>query len=119
MRRSPRVQRVYKFWPAAGLVEQIMIMEKTHGVEMHVSHATANPETAKPTNTPTAPGSHIQDDGHQSDVDNLPSSSSAMSADTASEPLAVLIPEEARFGPLKVFRSRDGRPPGITDEDIA
>lgn len=122
LRRSPQVQGVYKCQPAAALGEQIMIMEETRGMAMNASHAFGNTGIVESTDTPTARGSHAEGIGrerHRSDRNDLLSNSSPMSADMTSTPPAELIPEEARIGPLKAFRPRDGLPPGTTEEDVA
>lgn len=42
----------------------------------------------------------------------------SMPAELGMAPTSELIPEEARMGPINVFRPRDGYPPGTTAEDL-
>lgn len=110
LRPPPKVQGCQ---PAAALGEQIIIMEEARGAAMNAGHATAYSNPAEPAEPSTASESYLRE------IHRLQREFVSDACRIGWHIAIRLIPEEARSGPLKASRPRDGLPAGTSDEDIA
>jgi hypothetical protein len=126
LRRAPLVQGFYKTKSAISFSERVMALEEQYGMAINASR----------NSTPESPASRdsSQPDYHSPGCSDLPtlnltdflepdfkysSSLESMPSELGMAPTSELIPEEARMGPINVFRPRDGFPPGTTAKDLA
>ncbi|KJK63196.1 hypothetical protein P875_00033903 [Aspergillus parasiticus SU-1] len=127
-RRGPQAQAFYNSAGAAALGERVMLLEEALAIR-------ANQGKTQPLqldSTKTAIDSHAYSPGHSSDVSSLDSSCPPFTQDSeldahshpvptdraATTPTTLFVPEEARLGPIGIFRSQDGFPPGTKEEEV-
>ncbi|KAK6823127.1 hypothetical protein RU639_006200 [Aspergillus parasiticus] len=127
-RRGPQAQAFYNSAGAAALGERVMLLEEALAIR-------ANQGKTQPLqldSTKTAIYSHAYSPGHSSDVSSLDSSCPPFTQDSeldahshpvptdraATTPTTLFVPEEARLGPIGIFRSQDGFPPGTKEEEV-
>ncbi|CAG8043231.1 unnamed protein product [Penicillium olsonii] len=101
LHRAPPVQGFYQCSMGMAIGERIMDLEESCGMEIGA------PPSIK-TLEPEDESSGLELIGSYTAVDIKPDHDSA-----------VLIPEEARIGPISLFRPRDGLPKGTRLEDLA
>ncbi|EAW13177.1 uncharacterized protein ACLA_016230 [Aspergillus clavatus NRRL 1] len=130
-RRVPRFQGFQNCHTAAIFGERIMMLEETYAMAMNEARGIIDPTTWEPTRTPSDYQSQSPENSSdllESEISrqfSIPDSAYAPSLspvlpDSGTRiPTAVLIPEEARIGPIHLFRPQDGLPPGTTEKDIA
>ncbi|KAJ9489727.1 hypothetical protein VN97_g3555 [Penicillium thymicola] len=106
LRQAPSVQGFYQCSMWAGVGQIIMELEESHAMAMNATHPTTNFGALDSTN------------GLISSSEIAVSSYSAHANMRPKIPPALLIPEEARIGPIAAFRPMDGFPPGTTEADI-
>ncbi|KAL2703967.1 hypothetical protein AAEP93_005038 [Penicillium crustosum] len=106
LRQAPSVQGFYQCSIWAGVGQIIMELEESHPMSMNAVHPTPNFGALNSTNGPI------------SSSEIVVSSYSAHAEMRPNIPLALLIPEDARIGPIAAFRPMDGFPPGTTEADI-
>lgn len=106
LRQAPSVQGFYQCSIWAGVGQIIMELEESHAMAMNAVHPTPHSGALNSTNGP------ISNSGI------AVSSYSAHAGMRPKTPLALLIPEEARIGPIAAFRPMDGFPLGTTEADI-
>jgi hypothetical protein len=107
LRRAPRVQGFSQRHSAVDFSERIMVLEEMNAMKQQ-SHK--NNPRFDPAIFLTTP-----------DDEYVPTPQSILSniKENKSISTAALIPEEARIGPVRLFRPQDGFPPGTTEADIA
>ncbi|KAJ5608382.1 hypothetical protein N7537_005001 [Penicillium hordei] len=106
LRQAPSVQGFYQCSIWAGVGQIIMDLEESHAMAMNAAHLTANFDALDSTNGPISSS-------------EIAASSCSAHADMRPKiPTALLIPEEARIGPIAAFRPMDGFPHGTTEADI-
>ncbi|KAH8700851.1 C6 zinc finger domain protein [Talaromyces proteolyticus] len=135
LRRAPQLQGLHKSHSAVSFGERVMVLEERYGMAMKAAQEAIASTTPEPTNGPTneiseyqSPSRTMINDVSKFDLGEffaIPESEftasqypTLMDLDI-SDPTAALIPEEARLGPIHMFRPRDGFPPGTSEEDIA
>jgi hypothetical protein len=102
LRQAPPVQGFYQCSVGTAVGERIMELEEACGMNLNAAQ-----QDMITTTVPT-PGLELIGGSHSA------------SAEIASNFIpTVLIPEEARIGPITLFRPRDGLPAGTTQEDLA
>ncbi|KAJ5122911.1 C6 zinc finger domain protein [Penicillium atrosanguineum] len=131
LRRAPRVLGIYQTRSVLTFGEQIMALEERYGMAMNAGQARASSALLKSTNPP---GDHLPDsqckDSEDSKIDlstlvaapddeTIASIYSMPAGFENSISTSILIPEEARMGPIRIFRPQDGLPQGTTEDDIA
>lgn len=131
LRLSPRVLGFYPTRSAATFGEQVMVLEERYGMAMNAGQARASRAVL----ASTSPHSERQSDnkgtgseGSKFDLGSLVTApNDEKVASICSMPAgfensmstSMFIPEEARMGPIKIFRPQDGLPEGTTEEDLA
>lgn len=131
LRRAPRVLGFYKTRSVFTFGEQVMALEERYGMAMNSIQARASSAVLK---SPHPPSRYQQgSQGTGSEVSKFDLSTLVTAPDDAniasiysmpagfenSISTSMLIPEEARIGPIKIFRPKDGLPQGTTEKDIA
>ena len=126
LRRAPLVQGFHKTKSAISFSERVMALEEQYGMAINTSR-NCTPESP-------ASGNSSQSDYHSPGAYDLPTldlanflkvdfkystSLESMPIELGMAPTSELIPEEARMGPINVFRPRDGFPHGTTAADLA
>ncbi|KAB8262346.1 hypothetical protein BDV32DRAFT_157472 [Aspergillus pseudonomiae] len=111
-RRGPQAQGFYNSAGAAALGERVMMLEEALAARANQGKA----ESLRQESTNSAVENKAYNLDHNSDVSKADSSCLPVSQDSE---LAVFVPEEARLGPIGIFRSQDGFPPGTKEEDVA
>lgn len=106
LRQAPSVQGFYQCSIWAGVGQIIMELEESHAMAMNAAHHTPNIGALNSTNGPIS-SSEIAASSYSAHADVTPKISTAL-----------LIPEEARIGPIAAFRPMDGFPHGTTEADI-
>ncbi|KOS48419.1 hypothetical protein ACN38_g565 [Penicillium nordicum] len=106
LRQAPSVQGFYQCSMWAGVGQIVMELEESHAMAMNAAHSTPNFGALNSTN------------GLISNSEIAVGSYSAHANMRPKIPPALLIPEEARIGPIAAFRPMDGFPPGTTEADI-
>ncbi|KAJ5530039.1 hypothetical protein N7527_003432 [Penicillium freii] len=106
LRQAPSVQGFYQCSIWAGVGQIIMELEESHATAMNAAHPTPNFGALNSTNGPIS-SSEIAVSSYSAPANKRPKI-----------PPALLIPEEARIGPIAAFRPMDGFPPGTTEADI-
>ncbi|CAI7610815.1 unnamed protein product [Penicillium viridicatum] len=106
LRQAPSVQGFYQRFIWAGVGQIIMELEESHATAMNAAHPTPNFGALDSTNGPIS-SSEIAVSSYSAPANKRPKI-----------PPALLIPEEARIGPIAAFRPMDGFPPGTTEADI-
>ncbi|KAJ5133949.1 C6 zinc finger domain protein [Penicillium atrosanguineum] len=126
LRRAPLVQGFHKTKSAISFSERVMALEEQYGIAINRSR----------NSTPESPASGIssQSGYHGPGVSDLPTldlaafleldfeystSLESMPIELGMVPISEIIPEEARMGPINVFRPMDGFPSGTTAKDLA
>ncbi|KAE8381702.1 hypothetical protein BDV26DRAFT_278523 [Aspergillus bertholletiae] len=129
LRRAPQVQAFYNAAGAAALGERVMMLEEA----LAIRAIQRNTESLTLCSTDSVIEDHAYSSGQNGDVSDVDSSClpTHLDPDPATQshpiqtgqkttpPTTVFIPEEARLGPIGIFRSRDGFPPGTKQADIA
>ncbi|KAJ5625774.1 C6 zinc finger domain protein [Penicillium lagena] len=131
LRRAPRVLGFYQTRSMFTFGEQVMALEERYGMAMNTGQARASFVVLKSTD----PSSEYQPDsqGTGNEVSKFDLSTLVTAPDDEtiasiysmpagfenSISTSMLIPEEARMGPIKIFRPQDGLPEGTTEKDIA
>ncbi|PYH99840.1 C6 zinc finger domain protein [Aspergillus ellipticus CBS 707.79] len=111
LRQAPHVQGFYRCVSGAAFGEKVMMVEERYAMAMHAAEGRSNfmiPESAK----------EFISRGILSNVSGFDLDHPTFTEVKSGMPLSVLIPEEARVGPVSMFRGRDGFPPGTPDDDI-
>ncbi|KKK23099.1 hypothetical protein AOCH_002010 [Aspergillus ochraceoroseus] len=126
LERAPQVQGFYKSISAVLFVRQIMALEEQFAAQLRNNSTMLGPTNVncgyqRPTQ---AHGDEISGCDSHSSITSLGSESAASPYSIVAETGAMtatrlLIPEEARIGPVNVFWARDGFPPETAPEDIA
>jgi hypothetical protein len=101
LRQAPPVQGFYQCSIGTAVGERIMELEESYGMNMNATQ--------------------------QNTITTVPPAGLQLTGPSHSPPVEVgfrakttgFIPEEARIGPIAIFRPRDGLPLGTTQEDIA
>ncbi|OKL62842.1 hypothetical protein UA08_01818 [Talaromyces atroroseus] len=125
LRRAPRVQGFSQRHSAVDFGERIMVLEERNAMKMNAPLTPLSPLSQSPSSSSsssrisrfdptvflTTPNHEYAPTPHSilSDINNNNNKISA----------AALIPEEARIGPVSIFRPQDGFPRGTTEQDIA
>ncbi|KAF4766688.1 hypothetical protein HAV15_010179 [Penicillium sp. str.  len=107
LRQAPSVQGFYQCSIWAGVGQIIMEQEETYAMAMNAVHPTPQFGAFNSTNGPIS-SSEIAVSSYSAHADMRPNI-----------PIELLIPEEARIGPIAAFRPMDGFPLGTTEADIA
>jgi hypothetical protein len=102
LRQTPPVQGLYQCSIGTALGERVMELEESDGMNMNAAQQNTI------TTTEPTPGRELARGSH-----------SASAAIVSTPKDTVPIPEEARIGPITLFRPRDGLPDGTALEDIA
>ena len=131
LRRAPRVLGLYQTRSMLSFGEQIMALEERLGMALNAGQARASSALLKSTNPPCEYQPDRQGAGSEvSEIDlsilvtapddeTIASIHSMPAGFEKSISTSTLIPEEARMGPIRVFRPIYGLPEGTTEEDIA
>ena len=106
LRQAPSVQGFYQRFIWAGVGQIVMELEESHATAMNAAHPTPKFGGLNSTNGPIS-SSEIAVSSYSAPANKRPKI-----------PPALLIPEEARIGPIAAFRPMDGFPPGTTEADI-
>jgi hypothetical protein len=111
--------------------EQVMVLEERYGMAISAGQARISPAVPESTNPPSEYQSDSQGTGSEvskvdlstlvtaPDDENVASICSMPAGFENSISTSMFIPEEARMGPIKIFRPQDGFPEGTTEKDIA
>lgn len=118
LRRAPLVQGFYKTKSAITFSERVMVLEETYGVAMNASRNSTPGSPASPASQPDYSDIPRLDLAKFLEDFEYPTSLDSMPTELGLTPTSELIPEEARMGPINVFRPRDGFPPGTTEKDL-
>ncbi|KAJ5691761.1 C6 zinc finger domain protein [Penicillium macrosclerotiorum] len=126
LRRSPHVQGFHRTLPGIVFCERIMILEETSALAKNDTKRTLDSNSSITFRPAIASESHMRNDlSIQSEtMIAIPEPESYVNNNTGpvgtqlKTSLAALIPEEARLGPVNVFRPRDGFPQGAMGKDI-
>ncbi|KAE8329421.1 hypothetical protein BDV39DRAFT_171844 [Aspergillus sergii] len=128
-RRGPQAQAFFNSAGVAVLGERVILLEEA--LAIRANQGKTQPLTHD--SLETAIDNHAYSLGHSSDVSSVDSSCSPFPQDSelaapsypvpagraATTPATLFVPEEARLGPIGIFRSQDGFPPGTKDEEVA
>jgi hypothetical protein len=107
LHQSPHIQGFYECSFGAAVSQKIMELEESQAMTMNAAYQKANLDTIEPAEGP-ASGSKLAINSH-----------STPSELVSRVPTTLFIPEEARIGPIDVFRPSDGLLPGTTERDVA
>ncbi|PWY88209.1 C6 zinc finger domain protein [Aspergillus heteromorphus CBS 117.55] len=114
LRRAPQILGFYKSADGVMFAEGVMMLEEAYAQAMNAQRA----DDSVPELTNDLPIQAI-DAGTTPDTNPVPiPKAMAMSINT-NKPTALLIPEEARMGPVRMFRASEGFPPETPDDEIA
>jgi hypothetical protein len=119
LRRAPLVQGFYKTRSAITFSERVMMLEERYGMALNASRNSTPNSPASASQSDQSHGMPRLDLAEFLEPDSeYPMSLDSMPAELGMGPTSELIPEEARMGPINVFRPRDGYPPGTTAKDL-
>ncbi|KAJ5895008.1 C6 zinc finger domain protein [Penicillium taxi] len=131
LRQSTPVQGLSTSVSAATFGERMMMLEEKFGMTMNMDQGVVNATAPicdapdSPQRSPSrSPGQSSSCSGYDLSVFADPESEHVPTICPIPEnpnrvPSTVFIPEEARIGPICMFRPRDGLPIGTNEEDIA
>ncbi|KAJ5665737.1 C6 zinc finger domain protein [Penicillium maclennaniae] len=126
LRRAPLVQGFYKTKSAISFSERVMALEEQYGMAITTSrHSTPESPTSEITSHSNyhSPGAYHLPKLDLADFLKLDfkysTSLESMPVELEMAPTSEIIPEEARMGPINMFRPRDGFPRGTTAADLA